>query len=147
MDVFIQQLEFIFVMQNLDGKFLPIKLIIPSVLNAIPRQYMETRVFVLYLIGNLYHYNKLSLFTDETHLTHTDVLFNKWGEINKKYADTLLKTFCADLEETSEAVYHDIFGAHTNFSLAYHIANFMRNFDNFRITSEESKSQGLELAP
>ncbi|MBN9227011.1 MULTISPECIES: hypothetical protein [Legionella] len=134
-----------FVVQNLDSKFLPIKLLIPSVLNALPSQYMETRVFVLYLIGNLFHYNKLSVFTEDIKLSQAQVILNKWGEINKKYADALLKTSCADLEETSEMVYHDIFGEHTHFSLAYHVANFIRDFEHFRITSDP-ETRTLQLA-
>lgn len=66
------------------------------------------------------------------------------GEINKKYADFLLKTCCAELDETPKEVYHDIFGEHTNFSLAYHIANFIRDFDNFRITSEEFHTYAID---
>ncbi len=106
---------------------------------------METRVFVLYLIGNLYYYNKSNVFTDDINLAYAKVILSKWGEINKKYADFLLKTFCADLEETSEIIYHDIFGELAHFSLAYYIANFLRDFDNFRITCAESEACELEL--
>ncbi|WP_454780548.1 hypothetical protein [Legionella sp. WA2022007384] len=134
----------LFVIRNLDdSKFLALKLLIPSVLNAIPMQYMETRVFVLYLMGNLYHFNKLSIFTNEDKLAQANAILDKWGEINKKYADVLLKACGAELDETPEEVYHDIFGEHANFSLAYHIANFIRDFDNFRVTSEESHSYGI----
>ncbi|WP_454785208.1 hypothetical protein [Legionella sp. WA2024007413] len=137
----------LFVIRNLeDSKFLALKLLIPSVLNAMPMQYMETRVFVLYLMGNLYHFNKLSIFPNEARLTHANVILKKWGEINKKYADLLLKKCCPALAETPEGVYHDIFGEHANFSLAYHIANFIRDFENFRITPEETNTYGV-LAP
>lgn len=130
-----------FVIQNLDSQFLPIKLLVPSVLNALPSHYMETRVLLLYLMGNLYHYNQLSIFKEEMHLPQSEMILSQWGEINKKYADTLLAMFCPNSEETSEMVYATIFGAHANFSLAYHIANFMRDFDSFQITSEESELQ------
>ncbi|KTD42114.1 hypothetical protein [Legionella parisiensis] len=140
-----QSWNLLFVMQNLDSKFLPIKLLVPSVLNAIPEQYMETRVFMLYLIGNLYHYNKLSAFTEEIQLTHGQLILKKWGEINKKYADILLKTFCADLEESPEEIYHDIFGEHTHFSLAYYITHFIQDFASFRITRDESRACNLEI--
>ncbi|MCW8444379.1 hypothetical protein OQJ05_09990 [Fluoribacter gormanii] len=135
----------LFVIRNLDdSKFLMLKLLIPSVLNAIPMHYMESRVFALYLMGNLYYFNKLSIFTDEIHLANAKTILDKWGEINKKYADFLLKTCCAELDETPKEVYHDIFGEHTNFSLAYHIANFIRDFDNFRITSEEFHTYAID---
>lgn len=141
-----QSWNLLFVMQNLDSKFLPIKLLVPSVLNAIPEQYMETRVFMLYLVGNLYHYNKLSAFTEEIQLSHAQSILNKWREINKKYADFLLKIFCADLEESPEEIYHNIFGEHTHFSLACYITHFIQDFANFRITRDESQACNLELA-
>ncbi|RUR27484.1 hypothetical protein [Legionella qingyii] len=135
----------LFVIRNLDNsKFLMLKLLIPSVLNAIPMQYMETRVFALYLMGNLYHFNKLSIFKDEIHLANGKAILDKWGEINKKYADILLKTCTAELDETPRGVYHDIFGEHANFSLAYHIANFIRDYDSFRITNHESPSYAID---
>lgn len=65
-------------------------------------------------------------------ISYAKVILSKWG--------SLLKTSCADLEETSEMIYHDIFGEHAHFSLAYYIASFIRDFDNFRITCAESES-------
>ena len=129
----------LFIMRNLDSWFLPIKLLVPSVLCALPAQYMETRVFVLYLVGNLFHYNKLRFFPPKVTLANAAKIFEKWGEINREYGDQLLQNFCPDLECTSRDMYYDIFGSNLNCSLAYHVANFVCNFDNFRITSKQPK--------
>lgn len=129
-----------FVIRNLDYRFLPIKLLIPSVLDAIPAHYMEMRVFVLYLVGNLFHYNDFTVFPQHKKLANVGRIMEKWGELNKQYADSLLVRNCPDLGCTASDMYMDIFGASSNAYLAYYLTEFATNFSEFRITSEHPKA-------
>lgn len=129
--------DLLFVINKLDSQFLPIKLLIPSVLDAIPEQYMETRVFSLFLIGNLFHQNKLSMFPPKTSLRNEELILKKWGEINKNFANEVLDSHCPDLEGMSlEDIFTDIFGDHPNLSLMKQLTNYIRQGDNFQITSK-----------
>lgn len=136
-----------FLTQLFDGKYLPLKLLTPSILNAIPNEYMESRVFVLFLIGNFFHKNEVHIFDDtETKIENLEKIFSKWSEINDAYANELLQKCCPKLGKTSEDILNDIFGNTENWNFTKHLINFARNFDNFRILPElESLDEQSQL--
>lgn len=147
MDLYISW-NLLFVLKHFDYQFLALKLLLPSVLDALPKHFIETRVLTLFLFGNLFHFNKLDFFPKHTSdFTHKERILAKWYELNYLHADEMLKEINPDPnQQLSKELYEDMLGNHTNLSFAYHIINFFINSE-FKIFDEKNDlSMDIPLA-
>lgn len=117
-----------FVILNIDALFMPLKLLLPSVLNAAPENYKEVRILSLFFIGNLFlneHITDNLFFTNQYHLAHADQLLLQWGKINQDYASHLLTRYCPKFNKDLEHVYQETFGSHLTINFAKHLVNYL----------------------
>jgi hypothetical protein len=126
-----------FVKANLDSVFLPIKLLVPSVFSATPENYLDTRVMTLFLMGNLFlsqQVTKNPFFQSQFNLERSDDIFRTWGNINQKYAESVLQSLCPDTKLSLRSVFNNVFGDYTTFNFIRHITSFVRDRERFFIT-------------
>lgn len=133
--------DLLFLMDEFDAIFLPVKLLIPSVLGATPEHYIETRVFSLFLIGNLFHACKTDenpLFANPFKCKQRTRIFEEWSKINDTLVNNLLKKHCPDLKKTSEDIYRQTIGETPSLALVKHLLSFTTEYENFALTGEAS---------
>lgn len=129
----------LFVVRNLDNVFLPIKLLIPSVLSSHHSDFIDLRVTTLFVMGNLFHNLQLDqnpLFSSHYKFENAKQIFSLWAKINKEYTDKkYLKHFSNDGEITPETLFKDALGDHMTINLIKHLCTFAYDKENFRLTA------------
>ncbi|MCE3044817.1 hypothetical protein [Legionella sp. 16cNR16C] len=129
-----------FVAKNFDPVFLIMKLLVPSVCGAEPLHYLETRVFLLFLVGNLFHNCRVDsnpFFQTGFKLEHQEQIFKLWGEINKEYAEKVLKEHGNKSTDTEE-LYRRIIGSSPFLSVTNNLYHFISDYEHFSVLPEEN---------
>lgn len=128
-----------FVIRNFKNILFPLKLLLPSVLAA-DVAFKETRTVSLFLFANIYVNQKLQknpLFVADFKFANAKKILAEWGNINKQFANHILKKLCPNLDTTPEKLHQEIFGNHVNFYLLYHVMSFIYDERNFHCTVKE----------
>ncbi|MCW8451101.1 hypothetical protein [Legionella quinlivanii] len=130
-----------FVAKNFDPVFLIMKLLVPSVCGAEPVHYLETRVFLLFLVGNLFHNCRVDsnlFFQTGFKLEHQEQILRIWGEINKEYAEKVLKEHGNKFINTDQ-LYRRIIGSSPFMSVTNNLYHFIKDYEHFSVLPEESE--------
>lgn len=125
-----------FCIQQMNSSFLPVKLLLPSVLGARPECFKHMRVLSLFLFANLHvsaapHTHPL--FEASSVFQQQDAIMRAFAQINHLYAAHLLKSHCPALEKTPALLYKETIGQYPGIQLARNIARFLYAADNFRV--------------
>ncbi|KTC67952.1 symporter [Legionella birminghamensis] len=129
-----------FVAKNFDPVFLIIKLLVPSVSGANPLHFLETRVFLLFLMGNLFHNRRLDsipFFQSAYKFERKEQIFKLWGEFNQSYAEKLLNQHESSEKSTPE-LYRTIIGTSPFWSVANSLFHFIKDYEHFSVIPEET---------
>ncbi|KTC98316.1 putative symporter [Legionella geestiana] len=139
-----------FCIQQMNSSFLPLKLLLPSVIGASPESFKHMRVLSLYLFANLHltaapHAHPL--FQSTFAFQQQDTIMRAFAHINHLYAALLLKSGCPGLNKTPAMLYAETIGHHPGLQLARSISRFLYASDSFRVFEEPppkpSASPGL----
>lgn len=98
---------------NMDSVFLPLKLLLPSVFSAQPKNFKELRVLSLYLFGNIYlneQTTKNKLFKPAVQFKHSAAILSVWGRMNESYAAYSMHRLCPGITKTPKELYATAFG-------------------------------------
>ena len=149
----------LFVLSNVNQEYIPLKLLLPSVMGANPSHFMETRIQALGLMGNLYldakktnaeYFQNSITFAPET----IREIQQLWGTINKEHADTMIQEKCQETEKwngDSEMVKKECISGYlgSNWpmtSLFGKMAQYARNSKKFQITKPLTTQQDASAA-
>ncbi|VEB36056.1 putative symporter [Legionella sainthelensi] len=127
----------LFVITNIDKIFMPIKLLLPTVLAAEPQNYKEVRVISLFTIGSIFLQENTTMnpfFSDNYHFKNAEIILKKWGKINKDYGMELLSQQSNLLVDKSETYYHEVFGNHPDFNFLIRIIGYLCDPGNYKFT-------------
>ncbi|CAM3563387.1 hypothetical protein [Legionella longbeachae] len=127
----------LFVITNIDKIFMPIKLILPTVLAAEPQNYKEVRVISLFTIGSIFLQENTKMnpfFSDNYHFKNAEIILKKWGEINKDYGMKLLKHQSNLQVDKSETSYHEVFGNNPHLNFLIRIIGYLSDPSNYQFT-------------
>jgi hypothetical protein len=129
--------DLLFLIEQFGEEFLPIKLLGPAVLGAIPKHYFESRVFLLFLMGNLFQSCQIEsnlMFKHFVKLENSVLIKEEWAKINLQLVNDLLrKNGC---EKECAEIYEEIIGKRPSVSLITHLAHFAFNYKNFSLTQK-----------
>lgn len=135
--------NFRFVLLSLDHRFIPLKLIIPSILSADPDNFKMARVPSLFLIGNLF-LQKLAgkenpFFDSGVTFSKREQILTAFGKINRDYAEYVLKMLRPEITHSPEALLEQALGKKMpTFKFFKSLAQFAVDSDSFRVTSKSS---------
>ena len=127
-----------FVVANLDGLFLPLKLIIPSVFSQKSDLFKDARVLALYMVGNMFLTEDIlhnPFFNLKFNFQNADLILQEWGNFNLEYSKYLLNNLCANTSfyPELEEEYDYIVGANPTRALFVNLISFISNSNDFRI--------------
>lgn len=132
-----------FVIDNIDNAFLPLKLLIPSVLGAESRFFKEARIVSLFLFANLFlneSVTKNSFFQVKFNLENGNKILTIWADINVQYAKELLNRCCTNFKTSPGEMHLWLFADHLNFNFTKHAYRFIMNGGEYRFIKELLKT-------
>lgn len=127
-----------FTLANIDTLFLPIKLLVPSVLSAQPEQYIESRVALLFVMANMFLSEEIRTnptLPNQSKLEHADDIFQLWGMLNKQYAEQVLSASCPNTDKSVTKLFQESLGDNINWNFTRHMIRFIAHQDTFELTN------------
>ena len=127
-----------FVIRTFGTNFLPLKLLLPSVLSADQYAFKEARIASLFLFANILANEKAysnPFFAANVNFSRANAILTEWGKINNKYSHYALHKLCPTLDTTPEKLHHDIFGSHATTNLGKNIWRFFKKGNDYRCTA------------
>ncbi|KTC84929.1 symporter [Legionella brunensis] len=139
-----------FVISNINTVFMPIKLLLPSILSATPENYKEVRLLSLFLMGSLFLHEDVKnkpFFASDYSFKKATIILEKWGEINKRHASQRMQKVCPDSPANVDDLYEHIFGNYPNINFFLHLLSFAYNPQQHNLTKNYTMQSSQQKSP